>query len=204
VVMSPMGLADGMLRLQRMGCHNINLVTPTPHLPGILEALNLAAAEGLSLPIVYNCGGYESVEALKLLENIVDIFMPDIKYGDNESGRRYSGVGDYFERVREAVKEMHRQVGDLVVGRDGVATRGLLIRHLVMPGDAANSGRVLEFIAGELSRRSYVNIMDQYRPCFHAADHPEISRRITGEEYRRVVARAVELGLHRGFIDEAS
>ncbi|MDZ7290371.1 MAG: radical SAM protein [candidate division KSB1 bacterium] len=192
-------LARRMLNLQSRGCHNINLVTPTHYVPQIVEALCLAAERGLQIPIVYNCGGYESVETLRLLEGIVDIYMPDIKYSNDAHARRYSGVKDYWEQVRPAVKEMYRQVGDLKVNHYGIAERGLLIRHLVLPNDLAGSEAVFRFIAEEISRDSYVNIMDQYRPAFKAHRIPELARRISSQEYHRAIRLAQELGLHRGF-----
>jgi putative pyruvate formate lyase activating enzyme len=192
-------LAEAMLYLQGIGCHNINFVTPTHVLPQIVKALALAAKHGLRIPLVYNCGGYESVETLKRLDGIVDIYMPDIKYSSNENARRYSGAKDYWDRVRPAIKEMHRQVGDLQVSERGIAERGLLIRHLVLPGDIAGSEEVLKFIATEVSTDSYVNIMDQYRPCFKAFQFKELSRGITQKEYNWVLEVARDYGLHRGF-----
>ena len=195
--MSPEELAQVMLHLQRLGCYNINFVTPTHFAPQLIEGVRLAAAQGLRIPIVWNCGGYESVETLRLLEGIVDIYMPDIKYGTEPPARRYSAAPDYFEVAKAAVREMHRQVGDLVI-EDGLAVRGLLIRHLVLPDGLAGSKEVLEFIAS-LSKGSYVNIMDQYHPCYRAFDYPELARRITLEEYEKVVKLAWSLGLRRGF-----
>ncbi len=191
-------LAGVMLRLQQRGCHNINLVTPTHVVHSIVRALAIAVARGLRIPVVYNCGGYESVETLRLLDGVIDIYMPDIKYSSNEEARRYSGVEDYWERAREAVREMHRQVGDLLIDADGVARRGLLIRHLVMPGDLAGTVRVVEFIAREISRDSYVNVMGQYRPCFKAPRIPELSRPVTRSEYLRGLTEARRAGLSRG------
>ena len=190
-------LARAMLRLQHLGCHNINFVTPTHFAPQLVKAVKLAAEQGLRIPIVWNCGGYESVEVIKLLEGIVDIYMPDIKYGDESSAKRYSAAPNYFDVAKAAVEEMHRQVGDLVV-EGGIAVKGLLIRHLVLPNRLAGSEEVLRFIA-TLSRNSYVNIMDQYHPCYKAFDYPELSRRITQEEYDEVIELAHDLGLHRGF-----
>lgn len=192
-------LARHMLVLQRLGCHNINLVTPTPYVPQILEALLIAAQSGLEIPLVYNCGGYESVETLKILDGVVDIYMPDMKYSDNQVAQRYSKVDDYFDHCRAALKEMHRQVGDLQIDGYGIAQRGLLIRHLVLPHGLAGSRGVLEFIAMELSRGSYVNIMDQYRPTYRAHEYVGVNRRITITEYLEVVEMARKLGLHRGF-----
>jgi putative pyruvate formate lyase activating enzyme len=188
-----------MLYLQRIGCHNINLVTPTHVVPQIVQAVAFAARNGLRLPLVYNCGGYESVETLKLLDGIIDIYMPDIKYSNDEYARRFSGVTDYWEKAQFAVKEMHRQVGDLIVDGRGVAVRGLLIRHLVLPNRIAGSEEVLRFIAKDISVDSYVNIMDQYHPCFKAFNFAELNRRIRREGYEEVLHLARSYGLHRGF-----
>ena len=195
----PVEMAQMMLRLQELGCHNINFVTPTHYAPQIAEAIRLAVKQGLKIPIVYNCGGYESLEALRLLDGLIDIYMPDIKFATPESGKRYAAAPDYFDVARRAVKEMHRQVGDLKLDSRGLAQRGLLIRHLVMPGLVEESKRILEFIAREISRDSYVNIMDQYRPYYRAHEFPEINRRITWREWAEVVEYARTLGLHRGF-----
>jgi putative pyruvate formate lyase activating enzyme len=192
-------LAEIMIRLQNGGCHNINLVTPSHVVPQILDALAIASEAGLSVPIVYNCGGYESVQTLKLLEDIVDIYMPDIKYSDNENARRYSGAPGYWDFARLAVQEMHRQVGDLEVEENGTAKRGLLIRHLVLPNKLAGSEKVLDFIASTISVHSFVNIMDQYRPAYRALRYDQLSRMITTREYEEVVEYASSLGLHRGF-----
>ena len=195
-------LAKHMLQLQSRGCSNINLVTPTHVVPQIIAALDLAAEGGLDIPLVYNCGGYESVDTLRWLVGIVDIYMPDIKYSSDAHARRYSGVKDYWQKVRPAVKEMYRQVGDLRVNRYGIAEQGLLVRHLVLPNDLAGSEQVLRFIAEEISTESYVNVMNQYRPAFKAHRLPELGRRVLPEEYRSVIRKARELGLHRGFGDE--
>ena len=191
-------LSGVMLRLQRLGCHNINLVTPTHVVHAIVRALAIAAPAGLHIPLVYNCGGYESVDTLRLLDGVIDIYMPDIKYSSNEEARRYSGVQDYWERTTDAVHEMYRQVGDLQIDAHGVARRGLLIRHLVLPGDLAGTSRVVEFIAREISRDSYVNVMGQYRPCFKASRIPELSRPVTRSEYLQSVTEARRAGLSRG------
>jgi len=191
-------VADLMLELQSRGCNNVNWVSPTHFVPQLVESLAIAIEEGLEIPIVYNTGGYEKTEILKLLEGIVDIYMPDMKYSADEAGRRYSGVPDYWKVNKQAVKEMHRQVGDLEVDGSGVARSGLLIRHLVLPENVAGTEEVLEFIGGEISRNSYVNVMDQYRPCWDAYKFEELDRPITGEEYRRAVDTARRLGLDRG------
>jgi len=182
-------LARMMLELQELGCHNINLVTPTPWVPQIVEALSLAGQNGLKIPIVYNCGGYESVNTLKMLEGIIDIYMPDIKYGDNKKGEKYSKVPDYWDVVRNALKEMHRQVGDLII-ENGIAKKGLLIRHLVLPNDLADSKKCLEFIANEISENTFVNIMDQYYPAYRANEYPELNRRLKPKEYIEVLNSA--------------
>ena len=192
-------LARSMLQLQQIGCHNINLVTPTHFSPQIVDALVLAIEKGLELPIVYNCGGYESVETLRLLEDIVDIYMPDIKYSIDKNALKYSGVQNYWETVRLAVKEMHQQVGDLKLSKRGIAQRGLLVRHLVLPNDIAGSKALIDFVANEISEETYLNIMDQYRPAYHANKYPELNRRITPSEYKDVIDYAHNKGLTRGF-----
>ena len=164
----------------------------------ILRGLLIAIERGFRLPIVYNTSGYDSVATLRLLNGVVDIYMPDLKYGDSKTAEKYSGVKNYWEVATRAIKEMHRQVGDLIIGSDGLAKRGLLIRHLILPNGIANSKRVLEFIAREISVHSWVNIMDQYYPAYRALQYPELSRRITFREYREVVDYARSLGLHRG------
>jgi len=189
-------LAAWMLRLQELGCHNINFVTPTHQAPQIVKALAVARQEGLRLPIVWNCGGYESVEALRLLSGIVDIYMPDFKYGDSQVAARYSDAPGYFEIAKEALREMHRQVGDLKI-EDGIARRGLLVRHLVLPGGLAGTEKVLKFIAEEISRDTYVNIMAQYYPTYKAWQYPELARHITPEEYSEALKIARNLGLAR-------
>lgn len=191
--------AEIMLRLQRRGCHNINLVTPTHYAPQLIQAVETAARKGLKLPLVWNCGGYENVEVIELLKDVVDIYMPDMKYGSSEPAGRYSETPDYFQHSKEAINEMHRQVGDLKVDEEGIAYRGLLIRHLVLPNDLAGSKQVLRFISEDLSKESYVNIMAQYRPCGRAFEYKELNRRPTSGEYRRVIDQAKKLGLHRGF-----
>lgn len=193
---TPEELSGIFLALQDRGCHNLNLVTPTPHLPAILAALALACAAGLRLPLVWNCGGYESPTALALLDGVVDIYMPDFKFGEDEAGRALAGAPGYFAAAGEAIREMHRQVGDLRIDADGIARRGLLVRHLVLPGNLAGSERVLRFLA-DLSPDTYVNIMDQYHPAWRAREHPPLDRGITAAEYREAVGMAEEAGLRR-------
>ncbi|MFZ5790797.1 MAG: radical SAM protein [Pseudomonadota bacterium] len=190
-------LAQMMLRLQEIGCHNINLVTPSHVVAQILEALAIAAERGLGLPLVYNTSGYDSPEALALLDGVIDIYMPDMKYGDSELARKYSHIRDYVAVNRAALREMHRQVGDLVIGEDGVARRGLLVRHLILPNGIAGTEQVLAFLAGEISRETYLNLMGQYRPCYRAGEFPEFDRPITRAEFREALAIAHRYGLNR-------
>jgi len=190
-------LAHIMLSLQQRGCHNLDLVTPTHVVPQILEGMELAIADGLSVPLVYNCGGYESVETLKFLDGIVDIYMPDMKYADSSIAYQYSGVDDYAEINRAAVKEMHRQVGGLQIDDQGVAVRGLLVRHLVLPNGLAGTHKIVEFLANEVSANTYVNVMSQYHPCHRAYDFPLLGRSITKEEYLEAVTLALRHGLSR-------
>jgi putative pyruvate formate lyase activating enzyme len=192
-------MARNMIRLQEMGCHNINFVTPTHYAPQIVGSLPEAIEKGLRLPIVYNCSGYESMEVIRLLEGIVDIYMPDVKYLDEKHSKRFSNAPDYPEVIKKILKEMHRQVGDLTTNAKGIAERGLLIRHLVMPNEVASSEAVFKFIAEEISVHSYVNIMDQYRPEYRAHEYPEINRRITHKEYMEAIQWAKHYQLYRGF-----
>jgi putative pyruvate formate lyase activating enzyme len=192
-------LATMMTKLQKLGAHNINFVTPTHFVPPIVEALEVAVGEGLKIPLVYNSGGYDSVETLQLLDGIVDIYMPDAKYSSPETARRYSKADDYFEVNKKALLEMHRQVGDLKMDKEGIANRGLLIRHLVMPEDVVGSRKVLEFIAKNISQNTYMSIMAQYHPAHLAFEFPELSRRISKREYDAVLKMADELGLERGW-----
>lgn len=193
----PEELAAMMLALQTQGCHNINLVSPSHVVAQIIAALEIAAERGLKLPLVYNTGGYDSPEALALLDGIIDIYMPDMKYGDSAIARRYSKVRDYVAVNRAAVQEMHRQVGDLVLDEHGIARRGLLVRHLVLPGNLAGTEQVLAFIAREISRHTYINLMDQYHPCYRADEHPPLDRSLHGDEFAHALALAERYGLQR-------
>lgn len=189
-------LAAVMLDLQDRGCHNINLVTPSHVVPQILEALAIAA-DDLRLPLVYNSSGYDAVETLRLLDGVVDLYMPDVKFWSDAIAARYTGVKDYGTVMRDAVREMHRQVGDLELDDEGIAVRGLLVRHLVMPGQLDETAAIMRFLADEISPDTYLNIMDQYHPCARAADYPEINRAITAEEYQQARELARRVGLHR-------
>ncbi len=191
-------LAQRFLDLQRMRAHNINMVTPTPQLTMIVEALAIAWEHGLTLPVAYNCGGYEEAEVLTLLDGLIDIYMPDMKYGRDELGE-VSGVKDYASHAREAIKEMHRQVSDLVVDDEGIATRGLMVRHLVLPGDASGTLEVLHFLADEIGAGLYLSLMSQYYPSHQAAYHPRLNRRLRGDEYAKAVELLEELGFEKGW-----
>jgi len=187
-------LAQSMLELQNLGCSNINFVTPTHVIAAIAAALELARRDGLTIPTVYNTGGYDSVETLKLLEGLMDIYMPDMKYSDTKVAQELSSAPDYPQVNREAVREMHRQVGDLKIEK-GLATRGLLIRHLVLPENLAGSFEIIDFLAKEISPNTAINVMDQYRPCYKAHLYPPINRRPTYEEIESVRRYAIEKGL---------
>ncbi len=191
----PQQLAATFLELQEYGCHNINLVTPSHVIPQILQAVMIAARDGLRLPLVYNSGGYDSVDSLRLLEGVVDIYMPDMKYSSPQVARRYSKVINYPKVNQEAVREMHRQVGDLYIGVDGIARHGLLVRHLVLPNSLAGTKEAMHFLAEEISPNTYVNIMDQYRPALNAHLYASINRTITAQEQEEAVALAKDAGL---------
>ncbi|MEA2020470.1 MAG: radical SAM protein [Patescibacteria group bacterium] len=190
-------LAQTMLKLQKQGCHNINLVSPSIWVPQILKALSLAKKDGLNLPLVYNTGGYDRPETLKLLEGVIAIYMPDIKYSENKMGEKYSGVPDYWDTARKAIKEMHHQAGDLKINDEGIAKKGLLVRHLILPNNIAGTKQVMNFLAKKISKNTYVNIMDQYRPTHNASNYPKLSRTITKEEFKNAVQKAREVGLWR-------
>jgi putative pyruvate formate lyase activating enzyme len=192
--------ASAMIHLQNSGCHNINLVTPTHVVPQILESLVIAKRDGLHIPLVYNSGGYDSVDTLRLLEGIIDIYMPDAKYGSSGAAASLSMAPDYVKVNREAITEMHRQVGDLQI-EDGIAVIGLIVRHLVLPDGLAGTREVVDFLAG-LSKNTYLNIMAQYRPMYKAArsdcKFPALGRRITNGEYAAAIEMAVSSGMCRG------
>jgi putative pyruvate formate lyase activating enzyme len=198
----PEDLAAMMLQLQAWGCHNINFVTPTHVTPHLVAALPLAVERGLNIPLVYNCGGYEAVETLRLLEGIIDIYMPDFKFGRSEPAARFCAAPDYPERAQAALAEMHRQVGDLVLDQDGLAVRGLLVRHLVLPERLAGSREALAFLAG-LSPQTYVNVMAQYHPSGPARTEPGMDRRLRPEEHIEAVKWAFQAGLTRLDKDQA-
>jgi putative pyruvate formate lyase activating enzyme len=191
-------LAEMMICLQEGGCHNINFVTPTHFVPQILEAVVEAVEMGLSVPLVYNSGGYDSVETLRLLDGVFDIYMPDAKYGSDAAAEKYSDAPNYTKIMKAAIREMHRQVGPLEIDDGGVAVRGLLVRHLVLPEGLAGTSEVVRFLAEEVSPETYLNVMAQYRPCYKAHNYPELSRPITLREYAEAVNLARVAGLDRG------
>jgi putative pyruvate formate lyase activating enzyme len=193
----PEDIAAMMLTLQKRGCHNINFVSPSHVVAPILAAVLIAAEAGLNIPLVYNTGGYDTMTALALLDGVIDIYMPDMKYGDPVVAKRYSHVEDYPAINQAAVKEMHRQVGDLATDEDGIALRGLLVRHLVLPEGLAGTPEVARFLAEKVSANTYINVMDQYRPCYRAHAMPPLDRPLNAMEYERAVEAAREAGLHR-------
>jgi len=195
-------LAKIMLALQKRKCHNINLVTPTHFVPQILKSLKLAIKMGLHIPIVYNTSGYDSVNTLKLLDGIVDIYLPDARYADDEIARKYSSAPDYFEIMKKALKEMHRQVGDLSLNRMGVAHSGLIVRHLVLPEGLSDTRKIMRFIAREISPHTYISLMAQYFPAYQAGQFPPLSRRINREEYREALRAFEEEGLGNGWFQK--
>jgi putative pyruvate formate lyase activating enzyme len=190
-------LAEIMLALQSKGCHNINLVSPTHVVPYILDALEVAVGMGLNLPLVYNSGGYDSVETLTLLDGIVDIYMPDMKYADEKTAEQFSGVKDYPLINKAAIKEMHRQVGDLQIDNNGIAQRGLLVRHLVLPDRLAGTEEIVRFLAQEVSTNTYLNIMAQYHPCYQAFSIPQLSRSVFKREFEEAIKLAQQQGMVR-------
>jgi putative pyruvate formate lyase activating enzyme len=196
-LVEPEELAAAMLELQEHGCHNINFVSPSHVVPQILAGVLIAAKAGLRLPLVYNTGGYDALETLALLDGVIDIYMPDMKYASAVRGRVYSKVRDYPKVNQAAVKEMHRQVGDLQVDERGVAQRGLLVRHLVLPNGLAGTDKIVEFLAEEISKDTYLNLMDQYRPAYNAGQYDKLKRGLRPGEFQEAVRLADEAGLRR-------
>jgi putative pyruvate formate lyase activating enzyme len=193
----PKELADMMLSLQKRGCHNINFVTPSHVVPQILQALFSAVERGLNVPLVYNTGGYDKVETLEILEDVFDIYMPDFKFWEARWSEKLCKAPDYSKIAAAAIREMHRQVGDLAIDEAGIAEKGLLVRHLVMPNDVSNTKEVMVFLADKISKDTYVNVMDQYHPCGKATLDPAINRLLTRKEYVEAVRLTRAAGLHR-------
>ena len=196
-------LAEFMIKLQDMGCHNINLVTPTHVMPQILKALGIAINRGLVIPLVYNTGGYELNNIIKLLDGIVDIYLPDMRYADSDRAIKYSGAPDYPEYNQEALKEMQRQVGVAKIDNDGIIKTGMIIRHLVLPDNISGVDKIMKFIAKELSKDTYISLMSQYFPCYKASQFKEISRRITYQEYEDAKQAMQRYGLSNGWVQES-
>ncbi|MBM2838112.1 MAG: Radical domain protein, partial [Deltaproteobacteria bacterium] len=197
-------LADMMLELQSLGCHNINFVSPSHFAAQIVRAVDIAASKGLMIPLVYNTNGYDSLDTLRLLEGIIDIYLPDIKYSDDNAALEYSKVGDYVEHSRAAILEMKRQVGDLVIDSEGIAQRGLIVRHLVLPNDLAGSRESLRFISEKVGKETYISVMSQYFPTHKAAEYPLISRPISFSEYEKALEWLDSFGLENGWMQEHS
>ena len=196
-------LANIMLKLQNANCHNINLVTPTHCLPQILKALLIAVGSGLKIPLVYNTSGYELPEMIKLLEGIVDIYLPDMRYSDNDMAAKYSSAPNYPEYNQKALKEMQRQVGVARINKSGIIEKGVIIRHLVLPENISGTERTMKFIAQELSPETYISLMSQYMPCYKSKEFPELTRRINLSEYVQAQETMHKLGLHNGWTQES-
>jgi putative pyruvate formate lyase activating enzyme len=192
-------VAAMMLNLEKRGAHNINFVTPTHYVPQLMESMLIAYKNGMKIPIVYNSSGYDSLQMLQLLDGVIDVYMPDMRYADGKNSQKYSDVSDYPEINREAIREMHRQVGVLQIQK-GVAVKGLLIRHLVLPNFISGSKEIFDFIAGIISPDTYVAVMSQYFPAYNACSYPEISQRLKEDEYERALGWFNEAGLHNGYI----
>jgi putative pyruvate formate lyase activating enzyme len=193
----PVDIARMMLELQSRECHNINFVSPSHVVPQLIKAVLIAAQGGLHIPLVYNTGGYDSMSMLRLLDGIIDIYMPDMKYSSPQAARQYSKIRNYPQINQAAVKEMHRQVGDLQLDEHGLAQRGLLVRHLVLPDNIAGTDEIVIFLADEISKDTYLNLMDQYRPAYKSHQYPELDRRLTSQEYKYAVDAAHAAGLQR-------
>lgn len=194
-------LGKMMLELQARSAHNINLVSPTHYAPQIMAALDLARGEGLTLPVVYNTGGYDSIDLLKELDGKIDVYLPDLKYFDETKAFKYSGAGNYVETARAGIDEMFRQVGNIQFNEEGVAVKGLLVRHLVLPNDLSDSEKALGFLAS-LSKDIWISIMAQYSPQFRASEFPELARKLKPEEYQKIISRAEKLGLHNLYVQD--
>lgn len=192
-----------MLYLQKCGCHNINLVTPTHVMPQILMALASAVADGLTIPIVYNTSGYELPEVIRLLNGIVDVYLVDMRYAQTEYSKKYSSAGDYPTHNQESLKEMYRQVGDATFNEDNLITHGIIVRHLVLPNNISGTDTIMKFISEHISKNTYISLMSQYHPYYHAHRYPEIARRITKEEYEDAIACLKKYGLENGWIQDS-
>lgn len=197
-------LAEIFIKQQNKGVHNINMVSPTQYLIQVKQAVSLAKQNGLSIPVLYNTNGYESVERLKILKGLIDVYLPDLKYAKNDLGQKYSGVNDYFEKASEAVLEMYSQVGAPIFDDNGIIQKGLIIRHLILPGQLENSKKVLDWIRANLPNDIYISLMCQYTPIYKAGDYPELNRRLRKREYEEIIDYFFEIGLENGFAQEMS
>lgn len=195
-------LANIFLKQQENKAHNINLVTPTMYVPQIIEAIKIAKKNGLNIPIVYNSNGYENIETIKLLNGYIDVYLPDLKYFDNEIGKKYSGINNYFKYASEAIKEMYFQVGLPKFNKDGIIEKGLIIRHLVLPNNIENSKKVLSWIKDNMPKEIYVSLMAQYFPTYKAKDIPELNRKLTYEEFNEIKSYFDNLGFENGYFQE--
>ncbi len=196
-------LADIMLKLQGMGCHNINFVTPTHVMPQILKALLIAIPKGLKIPLVYNTSGYELASIIRLLDGIIDVYLPDMRYADPQKSLKYSVAPDYPKYNQEAIKEMHRQVGIAMIDKNGIINKGLIIRHLVLPNNVSGTRKIMSFIATEISEETYISLMSQYLPYYKAKEEKEITRRLKDEEYEEAKKAMEESGLYNGWVQES-
>ncbi len=201
-VISVERLAEIFIELQEKGAHNINLVTPGHYIPQIIEALSISRSRGLNIPIVYNTGGYEKTETIKLLDGIVDIFLPDLKYMDESIAKKYSNCPDYFSYASAAIKEMSAQVGEPRFDADGIMTKGVIVRHMLLPGYLNDSKKIIKYLHDTFGNKIYISIMNQYTPMKHVAGYPEINRKVTDEEYDSLIDYAVSIGVENGFIQE--
>ena len=195
-------LADIFLSLQSKGAHNINLVTPTIYAYHIIEALKIAKSKGLTIPIIYNSSGYESIDTLKVLEGYIDVYLPDLKYADDTLAFCYSGIKNYFQYATKAIQEMYRQVGDPSLDKDGMITKGLMVRHLVLPNEIQNSKNVLQWLTQNLPSEVYINVMAQYFPCFQAKNIPKLNRKLTKHEYKEIENYVFQLDIKNGYIQD--
>ncbi len=195
-------LANSMLEEQNKGAHNINLVTPVMYVYHIIEAIKIAKAKGLNIPIIYNSNGYENIETLKLLEGYIDVYLPDFKYANNELGKKYSNINNYFEITSKAIKEMYRQVGPPKLDENGLIKRGLIIRHLILPNEIENSKKVLKWIIDNIGKKVYVSIMAQYFPTYKAKNISELNRKINKDEYKKIEEYIYKIGIENGYMQD--
>lgn len=201
-IISTERLADIFIELQNKKAHNINLVTPSHYIPHIVEAANISKSNGLNIPIVYNTSGFEKEETLKLLEGIVDVYLPDLKYIDEKIAKKYSNCSDYFIYAKEAIKEMVRQTGEPEFDSEGIMTKGVIVRHMMLPGCLEDSKNIIKYLYDTFGDKIFISIMNQYTPLPHVSLYPEINKKVTDEDYEELIDYAVEIGVENGFIQE--